>query len=167
MMRASLRSRARALEVLLGTGLVAFVIGACLQCVPALAIKARLAAVFVAATAIGNDSRERFASTGEWPASADPRPADNVQPGSRSAPRAAYAFEPAGPGLVARGTVGGAEQPFAISFVPAVSDGGAHVRWLCGERRAPAGWQAANAPRVLTLPTGVGYGDCRDAGEGA
>jgi len=56
MMRASTRSRALGLEMLLGTGIVAFTLCACLQCVPAMAVKARLAAVFIAWTLLARDS---------------------------------------------------------------------------------------------------------------
>jgi hypothetical protein len=67
--------------------------------------------------------------------------------------------------MVARGTVAPGARPFEISFTPAALDAGEHVRWLCGERRAPAGWQAASAPRMLALPFDASYGECR--GEGA
>lgn len=162
MMQLSLRARARGLEALLGTGLVAVVIGACLQCLPALAVKARLAAVFIASTSARSDSAEAFASSGDWP-----EPSRPVAVATEGTPDIAYVFEPAAAGMVARGTVGRDARPFAISLVPAVSEGGQHVRWLCGQRRAPAGWQAASAPRVLELPFDASYGDCRDVKEGA
>jgi hypothetical protein len=162
MMRLSVRSRARGLEVLLCTGLLAVVIGACLQCVPALAVKARLVSVFIASTSARSDSAEAFASSGDWPVPSRP-----VAVGMEGTTDIAVAFEPAAAGMVARGTVGRAAQPFAISLVPAASDGGQHVRWLCGLRRAPAGWQAASGPRVLDLPFHASYGECRDVKEGA
>lgn len=161
-MRPTLRQRARGLEMLLCVALVVPVIVACVRWAPTLAVKARLAGVFFAETSARTDSHERFAATGVWPAPSDPVPT-----GIESTPRVAYTIEVAGAGLVARGTVGDEARPFAVSFVPAASDGGEHVRWLCGRRRAPAGWQAASAPRVLELPAGASYGLCRDDGEGA
>jgi hypothetical protein len=156
----TLRQRARGLELLLCVALIVPSIAACLRWVPALAVKARLAGVFLAMTTARTDSHERFASTGEWPAPSEPVPT-----GIEPTPRTAFTIAAAGAGLVARGTVGDDAQPFALSFVPAVSDGGANVRWLCGQHRAPAGWQAASAPRVLELPSGASYGICRDDGE--
>lgn len=160
MMRPSLRQRARGLELLLCVAVIAPVIATCLHWVPALSVKARLAGVFFAQSTARTDSHERFATTGEWPAPSEP-----VATGSEAVPHAAFTIAAAGAGLVARGTVGDDARPFALSFVPAASDGGAHVRWLCGQRRTPAGWQAASAPRIVELPSGASYGLCRDDGE--
>jgi hypothetical protein len=157
MMRASSRRRALGLELLLCAAIVAGATASCLRCVPALAFKARLAAVFVHWTSVRNDSVERHAETGEWP-----MPADAGASGIDGSRQAGFAFASAGEGMVASGTVDEDPRPFALSFVPAVPDGGAHVRWLCGRHRAPAGWQAASAPRVLELPFGASFGLCRD-----
>ncbi len=161
-MRPSLRQRARGLELLLCVAVIVPCIVASLRWAPALAVKARLAGVFFAMTTARTDSHERFATSGEWPAPSEPVPT-----GMEATPGAALTIVPAGAGLVARGTVGHDALPFALSFVPAASDGGAHVRWLCGQRRAPAGWQVASAPRVLELPSGASYGVCRDDGRDA
>jgi len=126
--------------------------------VPALAFKARLAAVFVHWISARNDGVERHAETGVWPT-----PAGAGATGVDDSRQVGFAFAPAGEGMVARGTVSDDPRPFALSFVPAVPDGGAHVRWLCGRQRVPAGWQAASAPRVLDLPSGASFGLCRDS----
>jgi hypothetical protein len=161
-MHPSLRQRARGLELLLCVALIAPAIVTCLQLTPALAVKARLAGVFFGQTTARADSHERFAATGRWPELSEP-----VSSGSSETPGPVFAFAPAGAGQVARGTVGRDAQPFALSFVPAVSEGGTSVRWLCGQHRAAAGWQVASAPRVLELPAGASYGLCRDDQEGA
>ena len=157
------RLRRLSLEIVLCAGIVGALVAACLQDVAPLGVKARLVTVFIGLTAERRDSLEAFATTGSWPRAADAKPAFG-----QDATQISYDFQPAGAGLLARGHVGKDAQPFAISFVPAASDdGGAHVRWLCGLRRAPAGWTAASAPRVLELPHGASYDLCRDDGEGA
>lgn len=157
------RLRVASLDVVLSAAIVGLLIAACLEYVPALAVKARLVTVFIGLTTERRDSVETFATTGELPVMADARPIF-----SQTDSQTPYELVPAGAGLLARGQVGKDAQPFAISFVPAVSDdGGAHLRWLCGLRRAPAGWTAASAPRVLELPHGASYGLCRDDGGAA
>ena len=158
------RLRHLSLDLVLCAGIVGVLVAACLQDVAPLGVKARLITVFIGLTAERRDSLEAFAATGDWPMASGAKPVF-----SQSSTQTSYDFVPAGAGLIARGQVGKDAQPFAISFVPAASDGGgAHVRWLCGLRRAPAGWAAASAPRVLELPHGASFGLCRDdGGEGA
>ena len=157
------RLRVAGLDVVLSATIVSLLIAACLQYVPALAVKARLVTVFVGLTVERRDSLEVFATTGELSTPTDAKPIF-----SQTDSQTPYEFVRAGAGLLARGQVGKDAQPFAISFVPAVSDdGAAHVRWLCGLRRAPAGGTAASAPRVLELPHGASYGLCLDDGGAA
>lgn len=154
------RLRLASLDMSLSLGIVVVAVAACLKCTPGLAVKARLMAVFMQVTLARNDSHERFAFDGELPAVADV-----ARPRAEPSQFTEFAFDPDGAGLVAHGTVGRDGHSFALSFVPAVSQGGAHLRWLCGLRRAPAGWRAASAPRVVELPEDVSYGACRDDGE--
>ena len=155
---AVMRMRVLGLDVLLATAIVCLVIALCFSCIAALSDKARLVAVFLSVPTQRWDTQERFAITGEFPDSQGAGPVDRETTASTS-----FEVIHSGTGLLMKGTVGPDSQPFAISFVPAVSDDGAgSLRWLCGTRRAPAGWQAASAPRVLQLPHGASYSICRD-----
>lgn len=162
--RAGLRLRLASLDVLVSAGVVSLVVALCFQDIAALAVKARLVAAFLAVTAERRDGHELVAFTGDFPVSETPR-----TPYVQSTPLTPFALVANGPGLLAKGSVGQDAQPFAISFTPALSDDGeASLRWLCGRHRAPAGWHAASAPAVLTLPHGASFTICRDDGaEGA
>lgn len=159
--------RNTALEAILTLGIAAACVAACVRTLPALATKARLVAVFIASPVESQDAVEQFATTGSFAAIPRTTPPDAEADASTLDP--AYAFVPDGAGMLASGTVGRDRQPFALSFVPAASDDGeARFVWLCGTRRAPAGWHAASAPRALRLPHGASYSICRDdAAEGA
>ena len=161
---AGLRLRLTSLDVLLATGIVGLVVALCFQDIAALAVKARLAGVFFAMTAERRDSHEQVAFTGDFPVAEAARTLY-----TQSTPLNPFELVASGPGLLAKGRVGLDAQPFAISFTPALSDDGeASLRWLCGRRRAPAGWHAASAPSVLALPHGASFSICRDDGaEGA
>ena len=157
--RAAPRLRLASLDVLLSAGIVCLAVTLCLQDVAALADKARLAAVFIAFGVERRDSQELMAITGCF---APPGAPESLY--SQSEPTS-FEIVSTGPGLLAKGSVGHDAQPFAISFTPALSDDGeASVRWLCGVRRAPAGWRAASAPSRLMLPHGASFSICRDDG---
>ena len=158
------RLRLTSLDMLVSAGIVGLAVALCLQDVAALTVKARLVAAFLAMAAERRDSHELMASTGEFPA---PGTAQSLETHSTSL--TTFELVAIGPGLLAKGNVGQDAQPFAISYTPALSDDGeASLRWLCGEHRAPAGWHAASAPAVLTLPHGASFSICRDDGaEGA
>jgi hypothetical protein len=159
-----MRMRVMGLDLVLATGVVGLVIASCFSSIAALAVKARLTAVFVSVPTERQDTQERFALTGEFPESRD---ADRV--GRETSVSTSFDVVRSGSGLLMQGSVGTDAQPFAISFVPAASeDGEESLRWLCGMQRVPAGWHAASAPRVLQLPHGASYSICRDDGmEGA
>jgi hypothetical protein len=159
-----MRMRVLGLDVLLAAGVVCLVIALCFSCVAALSVKARLVAVFLSVPTQRWDTQEQFALTGAFPDSRGGYPVDRETTVSTS-----FDVVRNGAGLLMKGSVGIDAQPFAISFVPAVSDDGeGSLRWLCGMKRAPGGWHAASAPRALQLPHGASYSICRDDGtEGA
>lgn len=158
------RIRVLGLDALLAAGVVCLLIALCFSCIAALSTKARLTAVFVSMPTQRWDMQEQFALTGAFPDSRGAVPIDR----ETMTPTSFDVFRN-GAGLLMKGSVGTDAQPFAISFVPAVSDDGeGSLRWLCGMKRAPAGWHAASAPRALQLPHGASYSICRDDGtEGA
>jgi hypothetical protein len=164
--QALLRTRLRFahIDTLLSATIVAVVVAACFQLLAAWAVKARLTAVFIELTTQRLDIDEAYAIAGEFGVPGGTQPV-------RTQGSALISFDvvPRGAGLLAEGKVGHDEQAFAISFLPAVSaDGEARLLWLCGQRRAPAGWRAASAPATLVLPHGASYSICRDVGaEGA
>ena len=158
--RAGLRLRLTSLDAIVSAGIIGLVVALCFQDVAALAVKARLAGVFFAMTAERRDSHELMAFTGDFPLPGAVRSLE-----TQSTPLTSFGLAADGAGLLAQGSVGKDAQPFAISFTPALSDdGAASVRWLCGRRRAPAGWHAASAPAVLVLPHGASFSVCRDDG---
>lgn len=151
------------LELLLGVAAVGIFLALCVQTIPAWTVKGRLAAVFIALTSVRNDSLEQYAIAGEFPV---PPASDALAPiYSESTPLTSFEVVSIDGGLYVTGTVGRDAQAFAISYIPAVSEGGeAHMRWLCGLHRAPVGWRAASAPATLALPDGASYANCRDDG---
>jgi hypothetical protein len=158
--RAGLRLRLASLDGMVSVGIVGLVVALCFQEIAALAVKARLAAAFLAMTAERRDSLELVAFTGDLPR---PGPAHSLE--TPSTPLTSFELVTDGASMLAQGSVGPDAQPFAISFTPALSDdGAASVRWLCGRRRAPVGWHAASAPAVLVLPHGASFSICRDDG---
>ena len=164
--RVLVRTRLRSMpfEAFLYGTIVLVVVAACLQSIGALSVKARLAAVFITLPTQRMDVDEAYANAGEFPA-----PAGDDAVYMHKEKLVSFELLPRGAGLLAQGTVGRDAQPFEIAFVPAVSeDGEASLRWMCGLRRAPAGWRAASAPATLVLPHGASYSICRDVGaEGA
>jgi hypothetical protein len=154
-------------EVLLGVAVIGVFLSLCVQAIPAWALKARLTAVFTALPSARNDSLEQYAITGEFPPFVSARDAAPIE--RQTAPLTSFDIKSIGGGLLAEGHVGKDAQPFALSYLPAVSEEGeAHLRWLCGMHRAPAGWRATSAPAVLKLPPGVRYAECLDdSSEGA
>ena len=155
------RRRHASLDLLMGCGVVCCLVALCFQCVPALSVKARLVSVFLAVPPNRLDGLERLAVTGALAADAPVAP-----PESQDGVQVVFDLTSAGQTLVARGTVGRDAQPFALSFTPALSDGGeATVRWVCGAQRPARGWHAASAPALLSLPHGAHYAICRDDGE--
>ena len=161
---AVMRMNVLGLDLLLATSSVCLVVALCFSCMAALSDKARLTSAFLSLPTERWDTQEQFAITGEFPDARSANPVDRQTTVSTS-----FDVIRSGTGLLMKGSVGPDSQPFAISFVPAVSDDGeGSLRWLCGARRAPAGWHAASAPRVLQLPHGTSYSICRDDGtEGA
>lgn len=158
--RAIGRLRFASLDAVIAIGIVCLLVALCFHDVAALAVKARVIGVFFAQTSERRDSHELMAVTGDFP---PPQTAGSLyRVDSMLAP---FDLVAAGPGLLAKGTVGQDAQPFAISFTPALSDDAeASVRWLCGRHRAPAGWHAASAPAVLVLPHDASFSICRDDG---
>jgi hypothetical protein len=155
------RRHLRGLELLLGLAVVGVVLALCMRTIPALAAKARLTAIFTALPTVRNDSIEDYAVTGEFASYVAAQHAAPIE--VQTEPQVSFDITPVGAGLLAAGHVGKDGQPFALSFLPAVSpDGEAHMRWLCGMHGAPAGWRAASAPATFQLPHGVSYADCRD-----
>ena len=161
---AVMRMSVLGLDLLLATSSICLAVALCFSCMAALSDKARLTSVFLSLPTERWDTQEQFAITGEFPDARDAGPTDRETTASTS-----FEVIRSGTGLLMKGIVGPDSQPFAISFVPAISgDGEWSLRWLCGVRRAPAGWRAASAPRVLQLPHGASYSICRDDGtEGA
>lgn len=154
------RMRVLGLDVVLATGVVGLVIAMCSSCIAALSVKARLVSVFLSVPTQRSDTQEQFALTGAFPDSRDAETVDRETTVSTS-----FDVVRNGAGLLMQGSVGTDAQPFAITFVPAASDDGeGSLRWLCGTKRAPAGWHAASAPRALQLPHGASYAICRDDG---
>ncbi len=164
MIRRVMRMRVSSLDLMLAAGILCVAIALCLSCVTALSTKARLVTVFMAVPTERSDTQEQFALTGTFP---EPRKAGVID--HQESVSTSFDVVRSGAGLLMEGSVGTDAQPFAISFVPAASDDGeADVRWLCGMKRAPAGWHEAGGPRVLQLPHGASYSICRDDGtEGA
>ncbi len=135
------------LDASLALGIVAVALAVLLAHVPALLDKARLAEVLVQLGTARVDAMEHIALRGELRASpAAQSPIDTV---------GGHRYRRSGTGLVAAGVLRAGEPGFELAFHPALDEAGQgwSVIWLCGQRRAPAGWTSAAPPLGAPLDT--------------
>lgn len=139
-------SRLLALEPLLVLGVLTLCIAACVREIPVIRHKLGLVEPLLGASVARIETAERFALRGRLDDGAIGPAAPPVE-----SSRGARWYLQAGGGIVIEGIGTGADaRPFRLSLNPAVPGDGtdAQLIWLCGRRRAPAGWSSP-APAVV------------------
>jgi hypothetical protein len=123
-------------EMCLGFGLVVISIGACLHEVRLVMHKVGLVGPMILSVEARGASIEHLALTGRLESDLS---APAMSPQADSAP---VRFEHKDAGVVIHRAPSQGGVPFRLSMNPVLVHDGldAHVLWLCGSRRAPAGW---------------------------
>ena len=152
------------IEALSGLGLLALLMCVALSGYESAIVKVRLSELFFSFTTDRLAIQEQWALTGQGASgtTAAKDAGEAVPTGQKHSGELDYVVTRSDSSLVAKGSV--ANTPFFLTYTPAVIASGVpgSMMWLCGNRKAPAGWIRLPGTAGTDLPAESNLSVCRD-----